>query len=125
MGQWEMLPMAQVKQQYPQAYWQRGQQIAQFCPPGRRELCTVSAAQHCSIAANCGWAAGRQRLCNCSSRRCESLSVKLDWAAASGAAAHHCTALRMYHAFNLGWNVACRTEYSLPGAGVSGKDNDK
>lgn len=34
MGQWEMLPMAQVKQQYPQAYWQRGKQIAQFCPPG-------------------------------------------------------------------------------------------
>lgn len=33
MGQWEMLPMEQVKQQYPQAYRQRGQQIARFCPP--------------------------------------------------------------------------------------------
>lgn len=33
MGQWELLPIAQIKQQQPEAYALRGQQMDTFCPP--------------------------------------------------------------------------------------------
>ena len=34
MGSWEMLPMEQVKTQYPEMYQLRGELIDTFCPPG-------------------------------------------------------------------------------------------
>lgn len=33
MGQWEMVPMEQVKKEQPEAYYLRGEQMDIFCPP--------------------------------------------------------------------------------------------
>lgn len=33
MGQWELLPIAQLRQQQPELYQQRGAQMDSFCPP--------------------------------------------------------------------------------------------